>query len=90
MAIGRPEAGLCGIFPPDGAELLRYLMAGNSPSRAAAWYQSTYGEAVAMDQFLVILDELGFLKATGASAARSRPARGWFRRAAMSCSSRRS
>jgi hypothetical protein len=63
VAVGRPETGSFGIFPPDGAELLRRLMEGNSPATAAVWYQGTYGEAVDMDQFLATLDELGLLRA---------------------------
>ena len=62
VAVGRPETGSFGIFPPDGAELLRRLMRGNSPDTAAAWYQGAYGEAVDMDRFLATLDELGLLK----------------------------
>jgi hypothetical protein len=72
VAIGRPETGSFGIFPPDGAELLRRLMQGNSPATAAAWYRSAYGEAVDMDQFLTTLDELGLLKAAEPSRAAPR------------------
>lgn len=69
VAVWRPEAGLCGVFPPDGAQLLRHLMAGNSPAAAATWYRAAYGEAVDMDGFLAVLDELGLL--------RTRYPRGW-------------
>jgi hypothetical protein len=73
VAVGRPETGSFAIFPPDGAELLRRLIAGDSPATAAAWYQGSYGEAVNMDQFLATLDELGLLKTPASLPAQPSP-----------------
>jgi hypothetical protein len=75
VAVGRPETGSFAIFPADGAELLRRLIEGNSPATAAIWYQSTYGEAVNMGQFLATLHELGLLRTPASLTRTPSPAR---------------
>ena len=61
VVVGRPDIDSYGLFPPEGAALLRHLAAGTPASAAARWYASTYGEQVDIADFLVTLDELRFL-----------------------------
>jgi len=75
VAVGRPETGSFGMFPTDGAELLRRLVEGSCPATAAAWYQSTYGEQVNMDQFLATLHELGLVRTPADLAGPASPIR---------------
>ncbi|MGI8807223.1 MAG: hypothetical protein ACR2KK_05190 [Acidimicrobiales bacterium] len=63
--IGRPDIDSYGVFPPDGAELVRQLQAGRTVPQAAAWYEQAYGERVDLDEFLTTLHELEFLRADG-------------------------
>ena len=65
VVIGRRDIDSYGVFPPDGAALLRRLEEGGSPSEAAAWYAQTYGESVDIGAFVKMLDELGFVRAGG-------------------------
>lgn len=61
--IGRPDIDSYGVFPPDGAELVRQLQAGRTVPQAAAWYEQAYGERVDLDEFLITLHDLEFLRA---------------------------
>lgn len=65
VVIGRTDTDSYGVFPPDGAELVRRLAAGAAPEEAALWYEETYGEPVDVADFLETLDELGFLAGPG-------------------------
>ena len=61
ITVGRMDTGSYCILPPDGAALLRELGGGTSPRRAAAWYVEEFGEPVDMSEFLLAMQELGFL-----------------------------
>jgi hypothetical protein len=63
--IGRPDIDSYGVFPPDGAELVRQLQAGRTVPQAAAWYEQSYGERVDLDEFITTLHDLEFLRADG-------------------------
>lgn len=68
--IGRAEIDSYAIFPPDGAEVVRRLEAGATPSEVARWYEREYGETADIDHVVAALGELGFLRdGTGISAA---------------------
>ncbi|MFR9797285.1 hypothetical protein ACL02U_15450 [Streptomyces sp. MS06] len=58
VTVGRADIDSYGLFPPDGAELLRRLEAGTPPNAAARWYTEQYGEQVDMAEFLEVLEEL--------------------------------
>src|SRR5215472_13434001 len=38
VTVGRADINSFGLFPPDGAALLRQLEAGRPPNEAARWY----------------------------------------------------
>lgn len=62
VVIGRTDIDSYGVFPRDGAALLKELESGRVPSDAVTWYQRQYGELVDMRGFLATLSELGFLR----------------------------
>lgn len=62
VLIGRVEIDSYGVFPADGAALVRELQAGRSPDDAAAWYLERYGESVDMTEFVATLAELDLLR----------------------------
>lgn len=68
VVIGRPDIDSYGVFPPDGAALVRQLAAGMPPGQAGRWYADTYGEQVDMAEFLDTLGELQFLGAADPAA----------------------
>ena len=68
--VGCSDIDSYGIFPADGAALLRHLAAGAPPDEAEHWYTRTYGETVDLPEFLAVLSELGFLATSG-------PTGGW-------------
>ncbi|MFF5173704.1 hypothetical protein ACFY3U_13805 [Micromonospora sp. NPDC000089] len=61
VVVGRTDVDSFGVFPPDGAELLRRIADGMPPAEAADWYAETYGEQVDLAEFLGVLSELDFL-----------------------------
>lgn len=69
VVIGRADIDSYGVFPPDGAALVRQLAAGMPPSQAARWYADAYGEQVDMAEFLETLSELEFLGDAGQATA---------------------
>jgi hypothetical protein len=69
VTVGRADIDSYGVFPPDGAELVRRLEEGRSPNEAAAWYEKEYGEAVDVAEFLEVLGELDLLVPYGEDAA---------------------
>jgi hypothetical protein len=75
VTLGRADIDSYGVFPPDGAELVRRLDAGRSPNEAAAWYEETYGETVDISEFLDVLSELDLLVAQGEEAATTQAVR---------------
>lgn len=69
VVVGRTDCDSYGVFPPDGAALLRELAGGRPPQDAAAWYTDRYGEPVDIDEFLDTLRGLSFLSAGERRAA---------------------
>ena len=63
VTIGRRDIDSYGMFPPDGAALVRRLADGQTPEQAAAWYEHEYGEPVDLDDLLDALNELEFVRA---------------------------
>lgn len=61
VTIGRQDIDTYGIFPADGAELVRKLAAGDTPRQVADWFAQTYGEAVDIEEIISGLSELDFL-----------------------------
>jgi hypothetical protein len=79
VVIGRRDIDSYGVFPPDGAALVRELEGGRSLPDAARWYEATYGEAVDVEAFVATLADLEFLRDDEAPLAAERPAVGWQR-----------
>ncbi|MDT0268675.1 hypothetical protein RM844_20525 [Streptomyces sp. DSM 44915] len=65
VTVGRPDTDSYAILPPDGAELVRWLAAGQPPAEAADRYHRTYGEHVDMADMIGALHELGFVRQAG-------------------------
>ena len=59
VTAGRADIDSYGMFPADGAALLRRLAAGSPPNEAAAWYTEQYGERFEPPASLVALAERG-------------------------------
>jgi hypothetical protein len=78
VTVGRADTDSYGLFPPDGAALVRQLEAGKSPGEAAQWYQEQYGEAVDIEEFLDVLQDLDLLVKDGEVAAAAQTI-GWQR-----------
>jgi hypothetical protein len=75
VVVGRTDVDSYGVFPADGAALLRELIAGRSPEAAAAWYTREYDDHVDMDEFLATLRELDFLRVDTATGQGRAPVR---------------
>ncbi|MFG1900041.1 hypothetical protein [Micromonospora carbonacea] len=71
VTIGRRDIDSYGVFPSDGAELVRRLAAGDTPNEVDRWYRSEYGESADIEHVLAALDELGFI--AGAEVAHQEP-----------------
>ncbi|GIH68086.1 hypothetical protein [Sphaerimonospora thailandensis] len=66
VTVGRPDIDSYGIFPPDGAEVLRRLEQGVPPREAAVWYEARYRESLDVDDLVAALGELGFVRESDA------------------------
>jgi hypothetical protein len=75
VTAGRADTGSFGLFPADGAALLRHLEAGHPPAEAARWYSEQYGEQVDISEFLGVLDELDLIAPDGEPVAAPAPVR---------------
>jgi hypothetical protein len=75
VTVGRLDIDSYAVLPADGAALVRRLASGVTPREAANWYQETYGEQVDILDMLGALDELGFVRTDGATAAAAAPVR---------------
>jgi hypothetical protein len=75
VVVGRTDVDSFGVFPPDGAALLRRIADGMPPAEAADWYAETYGEQVDLAEFLGVLSELDFLAGDDEPAAAPAPLR---------------
>lgn len=60
--VGRPDIDSFALFPPDGVALLQQMQAGLSPEKASQWYEEQFNDTVDIDDFLAMLQELGFLQ----------------------------
>ncbi|NUR62099.1 MAG: hypothetical protein HOV87_26070 [Catenulispora sp.] len=69
VTVGRADIDSYGLFPPDGAALLRRLETGESPNAAARWYTEQYSEQVNMLEFIEVLEELELLVKAGEDVA---------------------
>jgi hypothetical protein len=79
VVVGRRDIDSYGVFPPDGAALVRELDAGRSVPDAARWYEATYGEKVDMDGLVAVLADLEFLRGEDEPVAGEAPPVGWQR-----------
>lgn len=75
VVVGRVDIDSFGVFPADGAALVRQLAAGRSASEAAAWYTRTYREDVNIAEFITTLRELQFVCEDGEPASAPRQVR---------------
>ncbi len=75
VVVGRRDIDSYGVFPADGAALVRELAAGRPVPDAARWYEDTYGEPVDVDAFVDTLSELEFLRPADAPLAAVEPVR---------------
>jgi hypothetical protein len=65
VTVGRADIDSYGLFPVDGAALLKYLEAGHTPNEGARWYTEQYGEQVDIVEFLEVLSEFEMIVADG-------------------------
>ncbi|MDQ2958180.1 MAG: hypothetical protein M3Y42_14600 [Actinomycetota bacterium] len=75
VTVGRADIDSYGLFPVDGAALLRYLEQGHTPNEGARWYTAEYGEQVDIVEFLEVLEEFEMILADGEVAATSQTVR---------------
>lgn len=62
ITIGRRDIDSYGIFPPDGAAVVRRLETGETPKQVADWYEREYGESADIVHVLAALDELELIR----------------------------
>lgn len=67
VTIGSQDVDSYGIFPPDGAELVRRLADGSTPRAAARWFADRYGEDVEIGDIIAALAELDLVRTGDAS-----------------------
>ncbi|MDJ0340912.1 hypothetical protein QMK19_09230 [Streptomyces sp. H10-C2] len=75
VTVGRADIDSYGLFPADGAALLRRLETGETPNDAARWYNTQYGETVDMVEFLEVLEAFELLVPDGEEVAEVRAVR---------------
>ncbi|BAJ28109.1 MULTISPECIES: hypothetical protein [Kitasatospora] len=73
VTVGRVETDSYAVFPPDGAQLVRWLADGLTPRQAAEAYEREHGEGVDVADLVAGLDELGFVRAVRADEAAAAP-----------------
>ncbi len=73
VVVGRSDIDSYGVFPLDGAALVRELAAGRPPGDAADWYADTYGERIDMADFVATLHELQLVQ-SGSEPGSATPA----------------
>jgi len=61
VVVGRPDTGSYGVFPPEGADLLRHLETGATLESGAQRWNAQTGQTLDADDFLGILENLGFV-----------------------------
>lgn len=75
VTIGRRDIDSYGIFPPDGAEVVRRLAAGDTPREVDRWYASEYGESADLGHVIEALRELDFIADAGEAPTTAEPVR---------------
>lgn len=75
VTIGRADVDSYGIFPAEGAEIVRRLQAGDTLRQAAEWFERTYGESVDIEDVVAGLDELDLIRKSGEFVAAAEPVR---------------
>ena len=75
VMVGRPDTASYALFPEEGAEALRMLDRGTPLGEVADWYERTCGEPLDVDDFLEILDDLGFRTEDGRPPPPAAPVR---------------
>ncbi|MGA5701735.1 hypothetical protein [Peterkaempfera bronchialis] len=75
VTIGRADIDSYAIFPPDGAQLVRWLEAGATADEAARRYRDTYGESADVEDVLAALEELGFTRTEDEAPTETAPLR---------------
>ncbi|WP_446038340.1 hypothetical protein [Streptomyces sp. SID1121] len=78
VTIGRADIDSYAVFPPDGAQLVRWLEAGATAEEAADRYRRAYGESADVEDVLAALEELGFTRTADEALAETAPLR-WVR-----------
>ena len=73
VTVGRADISSFGLFPADGAALLRHLEAGHPPNEAARWYAEQYGEQVDIAEFIEVLQELDLIVKDGETVQDAAP-----------------
>ncbi|MDQ4045369.1 MAG: hypothetical protein M3173_07970 [Chloroflexota bacterium] len=73
VTVGRRDIDSYGIFPPEGAEIVRKLAAGATPRQVADWFSEDYGEMIEIEEVIAGLAELEFLVQQGDQATTSAP-----------------
>ncbi|MDG4763991.1 hypothetical protein O7632_07705 [Solwaraspora sp. WMMD406] len=76
VTIGRRDIDSYGIFPPDGAKVVRRLAAGETPRQVDLWYQREYGESADIEHVLGALAELDFIADSSQPHGEQAPIRG--------------
>jgi hypothetical protein len=82
VMVGRPDTGSYGVFPPEGADLLRSLAAGATLEAGARRWQERTGQTLDVADFVDILADLGFTVAENDVPAELAPVR-WQRLSRM-------
>lgn len=62
VVIGRPDTVVFLALPPDAVEILDHLADGKTVGQTQSLYQTKYGEIPDMEDFLVLLEQKGFVK----------------------------
>ena len=60
--VGRPDKESYAYFPEDAVALLQQLQQGMCPDQAEIWYKQQYGEEVDIEDFLMTLRDLQFIR----------------------------
>lgn len=68
VTVGRTDVSSYAVFPVEGAELLKQMQKGLSPTQAAEWYMQQYHESIDIEDFLATLQDLQFISEEGAVA----------------------
>jgi hypothetical protein len=82
VMVGRPDTGSYGLFPPEGADLLRSLATGATLEAGARRWHDQTGQTLDTADFVDTLTDLGFMVAENEAPAEPTPVR-WQRLSRM-------